>query len=114
MLTLGWVKNCESSDTSEPSDGPPQLSLMATTPGRAAAAFCATNRPLLWSSCASTSTILQVGHAALTRSRSSAASTVQSSPGGELPGSGEVAPFWLMILKQPLAVVHGGRPNWLR
>ena len=52
------------------------------------------NRPLLWSSCAWTRRILQFGHAALARSRSSAASTVQSSPDGALPGSGDVAPFW--------------------
>ena len=31
MLTLAWLKNCESSETSVPSDGPPQLSLIATT-----------------------------------------------------------------------------------
>src|SRR4051794_8781546 len=114
MLTLVWAKNCESRVASVPSDGPPQLSLITTTPAIAAAAFWDTNRPLPWSSCASTSTSLQVGHAALARSRSSAASTVQSSLAGALPGSGEVAPFWLTIFRQPLALVHGGRPNWLR
>ncbi len=29
-------------------------------------------------------------------------------------GRGEVAPFWFTFLKQPLAVVQGGSPNWLR
>src|SRR6185295_16856131 len=50
------------------------------------------------------------GQAALTMSRSSAISSAQPVfPRGYL-----VPPFWSTFLKQPLAVVHGGRPNWAR
>src|SRR5258705_527897 len=48
MLTLAWVKNCVSSDTSVPSDGPPHLSLMATTPATAAAAVDVLAGPSLY------------------------------------------------------------------
>jgi hypothetical protein len=70
------------------------------------------NRPSSTSSSASTS--LQVGHAALALSRSRAASIVQSSPADGAAGSGAVAPFWFTIFRQPLALVHGGKPNWPR
>ena len=57
---------------------------------------------------ASTSRILQLGQMALAMSRSSAISWPQ--PTSEA-GSGEDAPFWLTLRKQPFAVVQGGRPN---
>src|SRR5882757_6271213 len=107
-----WLRNCESNDWSlaRPPDGPPQLLLTTIAPA-AAAAFCAMNRPLPWSSCASMKRSLQVGHTALAMSRSRAASTVQSSPRGELAGTGVAAPVWFTTFKQPLAFVHAGRPN---
>src|SRR5215472_10292462 len=57
---------------------------------------------------------LQFGHAELAMSRSSAVSTVQSSWTVGSGGRGEVCPIWFTILRQPLAVVQAGRPNWLR
>ena len=33
---------------------------------------------------------------------------------GSGDGSGLVAPFWFTFLKQPVFVVHGGRPKLLR
>src|SRR6185295_17863638 len=50
------------------------------------------------------------GQAALTMSRSSAISSAQP----VFPRGYRVPPVWFTFLKQPLAVVHGGRPNWAR
>src|SRR5689334_21332012 len=60
---------------------------------------------------ASTSRMWQFGQIAETMSISSEISSAQPVL---LLGSGDVAPFWLTLRKQPLAVVHAGRPNWLR
>src|SRR5438309_9608035 len=59
---------------------------------------------------ASTRTILQFGHSALTICVSSELSWAH-------PVSGvgyDVPPFWFTFLKQPLAVVHAGRPKFER
>ena len=56
----------------------------------------------------STSTMWHSGHAAETMSTSSAISVGQPNNCG---GSGLAAPRWLTFRKQPLSVVHGGRPN---
>jgi hypothetical protein len=60
---------------------------------------------------ASTSRMWQVGQMAETMSTSSEISPAQPVLVG---GSGLVAPFWFTFEKQPLAVVHGGSPNWDR
>jgi hypothetical protein len=57
---------------------------------------------------ASTRRMLHSGQAALTMSRSSEISTPQPVLP---PGSGLDAPDSFTVLKQPLAVVQGGRPN---
>src|ERR1043165_513453 len=109
----GWSKNVSSGDGSPPiAVAAPQLSLI-TAGLAAAAAFCAVNMfmPL---SLAWTTMILQLGHAALTASTSSAVSADQSLSGGDSGGSGAVAPFWFRIVRQPLARVHGGSPNCVR
>ena len=41
-------------------------------------------------------------------------SSAISWPQPEFAAGGVVPPFWLILRKQPLAVVHGGSPNWLR
>jgi hypothetical protein len=41
-------------------------------------------------------------------------SSAISSPQPEFAAGGVEPPFWLILRKQPLAVVHGGNPNWLR
>jgi len=89
-----------------------QLSLI--TVGRAAAAaFCAVYMVMPLSS-AWTTMILQVGHAALIASTSSAVSSDQSLSGGDSGGSGAVAPSLFRMVRQPLARVHGGNPNCAR
>ena len=88
----------------------PQLSLITVAPS-AAAVFCAMSRPVLWSSLACTTRMLHRGHAALTMSTSSAVSTVQSSLGSaDAGGRFVVWPSWFTIRRQPLAIVHAGRP----
>ena len=52
-----------------------------------------------------------MGQTAETMSTSSEISPAQ--PASAL-GSGLAAPVWFTLRKQPLAVVHGGRPNWDR
>src|SRR5262245_7143268 len=59
---------------------------------------------------ASTSRMLHCGQIAETMSMSSAISWPQP----EFAAGGVVPPFWLILRKQPFAVVHGGSPNWLR
>ena len=57
---------------------------------------------------ASTRRMWQLGHSAETASRSSEISASQSEPAGL--GIGEAPPVWLTLAKQPLPLVHGGRP----
>jgi len=57
---------------------------------------------------ASTSRILQAGQMALAMSMSSEISSAQPA---SLAGSGDAAPFWFTLRKQPFAVVQAGRPN---
>jgi len=59
---------------------------------------------------ASTSRMWQSGQVADTMSTSSEISSAQLA---FLRGS-EVVPVWPTLRKHPLAVVHAGRPNWLR
>jgi hypothetical protein len=87
----------ESSEVSEDDSLPPQE--LEMYPATAAAAFSATNSPLLVSSLASTSTMLHSGQIAEAMSRSSDSSRVQSSVAGARAGSGEVWPFWLSLVK---------------
>src|SRR3954447_4537257 len=58
--------------------------------------------------CASTRRILQLWQIACAISTSSEISCAQPLLKA---GSGEAAPFWLTLQKQPLAVVQAGRPN---
>ena len=60
---------------------------------------------------ASTSRMWHSGQIADTMSTSRLISPAQ--PASDA-GSGLAAPFWLTFLKQPLAVVQAGRPNWER
>ncbi len=64
--------------------------------------------------CASTTMILQSGHAELTMSTSSAVSSVQSSSAGGRPGNGDGCPLVLTIVRQPSEPPHTGSPNVLR
>src|SRR5690349_11830220 len=80
---------------------------MVVAPSRAAVSTAAARAsiPLLF---ACTSRILQLGQIADTMSRSSEVSPPHPwSP----VGSGEVAPSWLTTFRQPLAIVHAGRPK---
>src|SRR4051794_15814288 len=83
---------------------------MALAPSEAAI-LTAAPRLLIEELFASTRRILQLGQAALTISRSSAISPAQPV---FVEGSGLSVPLWFTFLKQPLAVVHGGRPNLAR
>jgi hypothetical protein len=60
---------------------------------------------------ASTSRMLQLGHADETMSRSSAISSAQPRLGA---GYEPWTPFWLTFLKQPLLVLHSDNPYSLR
>src|SRR5436190_20469372 len=60
---------------------------------------------------ASTSRTGQPGQIADTMSTSSEISPAQPALG---TGSGAGWPTWLTLVKQPLAVVHAGSPNWAR
>src|SRR5579875_556757 len=75
---------------------------------RLCAAAMPASRSLLDELLVSTSRMRQLGHRAETASRSSDSSDSQEAPA--LCGSGDVAPLWLTLVKQPLAAVHGGRP----
>jgi hypothetical protein len=106
----GWSKNASiCTRISGPCSGPPQLLLITVAPS-VAAAPCPNSIPAPWLSVAWTTRILHSGHAALTMSMSSAVSTRQSSLTGGFGGSGVVAPSWFTILRQPLAIVHAGKP----
>ena len=76
-----------------------------------AAVFTAAPRLFMKSSSDSTSRIRHFGQVAETTSRSSEVSAIQpaASPVG-IDGYAPAWPDWLTFLKQPLAVVHGGRP----
>ena len=77
----------------------------------ATAWFTAVNRSLLRLLFASTSRMRQFGQTAETIWTSSEISAAHPASG---VGRGLASPPWLTLLKQPLAVVHGGRPNWAR
>src|ERR1700722_3489983 len=78
-----------------------QLSEMYLAPSVVAAVRSAASRPSPPSLRASTRSIVQRGQIAETISRSRDSSWVQSSPAGDLGGSGEVAPFWLYVVNWP-------------
>ena len=88
---------------------PPQLLETAVAPS-ATAVFSAVPRSTMPAPLASTSRIEHFGQAALTMSRSRAISWPQpaSAIGGVVP------PSWLTLRKQPLAVVHAGKPYCAR
>src|ERR1044071_6204504 len=79
---------------------------MAVAPRRAAVSSAA-YRSVFRFVFASTRRIRQLGQIALTMSRSSEISRLQSGSGG---GSRSVLPVWPTFVKHPFAVVHGGRP----
>src|SRR6478609_5706778 len=103
----GWL-NAPSELASPENSEPPQE--FEITVAFLAAVFSAVVRLVNDDELASTSTILQFGQIADAMSRSSEISCAQppSARGGVDP------PVWLILRKQPLAVVHDGSPNWLR
>ena len=74
---------------------------------RAAASFTAAPRLAKDAVVASTSRMWQFGQIAETMSRSSEISVAHPA---SVAGRLVVLPVWLTFLKQPLAVVHAGRP----
>src|SRR6202161_4972187 len=81
---------------------------MYLAPRVVAAVSSATNRPVPLSLLASTRSILQFGQIAETMSTSRDSSSVQSSVGGAVAGSGEVSPSWLYWVNWP--EVRAGSP----
>src|SRR6478672_576775 len=105
----GWLK-APSDDVSVENSEPPNELEISVAPRRAAV-FSAVARLANDDELPSTSRMWQFGQIAEAMSRSSEISWAQPV---STAGSGDAPPFWLTLRKQPLAVVHGGRPNWLR
>src|SRR5215471_15353229 len=107
IATPGWLKKLLASVASVEYSAPPQLLEMNLAP-RATAEFSAVYRLVSLALFASTSVMWHSGQIADTMSMSSASSTSQP----EVPapaGSGEVAPFWFTLVKQPAP--QAGRPH---
>ncbi len=109
MATPGLLRWIWSNPSCPGDSAPPQLFEMYFAPIRAAVSIAVNSE--LSGTFDSTSRILHSGQIAEAMSMSSAISPAQPA---SARGSGLAAPFWLTFRKQPLAVVHGGRPNWAR
>src|SRR5579884_2370912 len=104
MTTPGCLKYDVSSLVSLEYSFAPQEFEITVAPS-ATASFSAAPRFASEFELASTSRILQFWQMACAVSTSSAISSAQP----ELVAGYDVPPVWLTLLKQPLAVVHGGR-----
>src|SRR5438034_8639359 len=109
MATPGWLKNASASVSAMFSLAPQLLDTNFAP--NVTAALTAGYRSVLRLLFASTSRMWQFGQIAETICTSSEISAAHPASG---VGSGLASPAWLTLLKQPLAVVHGGRPNWAR
>src|SRR6266545_7680403 len=109
MTTPGWLRNASSCVCAVYSAAPKLLDTYVAP--RFTAVLIAVNRSLVRLVVASTSRIWQLGQTAETIWMSREISAAQPALGA---GSGPARPFWFTLRKQPLAVVHGGRPNCAR